>query len=75
MKVKVIKRFHDMKEKKIQEKGEILEVDETRMNWLVSQGMVEELREVKEEPAAQQEETKEPKEKKNTAKVQKGAES
>lgn len=72
MKVKVIKRFYDLKEKKIQEKEAILEVDETRMKWLVSQGMVEKCQEVKEEPVVQQEETKEPKATKNTGKTQKG---
>lgn len=42
MKVKVIKRFHDLKEKKIQKAGSILEVDEARKKWLIGQGMVEE---------------------------------
>lgn len=48
MKVKVIKRFHDMKEKKIQEVGTVLEVNEERMKWLISQGMVEKCQEQEE---------------------------
>ncbi len=68
MKVKVIKRFNDMKERKIQEVGTVLEVNEARMKWLISQGMVEKCQEPEEEPAGQQE----PKETKNTAKTKKG---
>lgn len=67
MKVKVIKRFNDIKERKIQEVGNILEVTEARAEWLVSQGMVEKCQETKEVPAGQQE----PKETKNTAKPEK----
>lgn len=67
MKTKVIKRFHDMKERKIQEVGTVLEVNEARMKWLISQGMVEEYQGSEEEPAGQ-----EPKETKGTAKTKKG---
>lgn len=52
MKAEVIKRFHDLKERKIQEKGTILELDEARMKWLVSQGFVKEIPE--KESAGQQ---------------------
>lgn len=64
MKVKVIKRFNDMKERKIQEVGAVLEVNEARMKWLISQWMVEKCQD-QEEPAGQEE-------KKNTAKTKKG---
>lgn len=67
MKVKVIKRFHDMKERKIREVGTVLEASEKRKEWLISQGMVEECQGPKEEPAGQ-----EPKETKSTAKTKKG---
>lgn len=42
MKIKVIKRFHDMVQKKIREKDETMDVSEERGRYLISQGMAEE---------------------------------
>lgn len=39
MKVKTVKRYYDVKLKKIMEVGESLEVDEARGKHLVSEGM------------------------------------
>lgn len=44
MKVKVIKRYNDMVLKKIQKVGTELEVTQKRGEWLISQGMVEEVK-------------------------------
>lgn len=44
MKVKVIKRYNDLALKKIQEVGTELEVTKNRCKWLISQGMVEEVK-------------------------------
>lgn len=72
MKVKVIKRFHDMAQKKIQEKNMILDVSDQRGKYLIFQGMVEEYTEP-EAAAGQQEEAKETKGPK-AGKAQKGQE-
>lgn len=76
MKVKVVKRFHDMAQKKIQEKNTILDVSDARGKYLISQGMTEECAEP--ETAAEQqgktEETAKESKGPKTGKAQKGQE-
>lgn len=45
VKVKVVKRYSDMKTGKIEEVGSILEVTEERARHLVSEGVAKELKE------------------------------
>ena len=46
VKVKVIKRYHDLKLGRIQEKGTEFEVTKERSEYLTKQGMVEILKEI-----------------------------
>lgn len=46
VKVKVIKRYHDLKLGRIQEKGTEFEVTKERADYLTKQGMVEILKEI-----------------------------
>ena len=52
MKVKVIKRYNDMRLHKVQEAGTTFEVEEARGKYLIGQGMVEEVKAKKAEGKA-----------------------
>lgn len=73
MKVKVTKRFHDMAQKKIQEKDKILDVSDERGMYLIRQGMAKRC-DAPEAVPEQQEETKETVKEAKGPKAQKGQE-
>lgn len=58
MKVKTIKRFHDMKEKKIREVNAVFEVSDQRAEYLIGQGMVRKLTSEEEKEQVAEKETK-----------------